>query len=344
VRRQALALSLSLAAACERDQLPAPPPTPRDAGKQDAAVVDGACDVSDDRIEIGERFALQFHGKSFAMVSGSVQHVEIHVTDRGSMATSTNGVATLTGDIVREDIRVRPRHEQLEDGWLAIRGAPLPAKTSDPVSLVVELSSLVAVDHMPTVRVACRDLTLAAAQDPRLKSATSMILRRGTTSPLAREPAGMAFARVVAQTLDPDLGLDFEDSVLVLSERSGWAQIAITSSQADVFGWIAKTALAPAARGMIGLMGDSMKSGRWVTKRCSDSLPIYVRDADITQRVGATVPGAMLDMLDTSGTMNVDLGAEPSQLAQAISGNSDDTLRPFVQRDDAHHCKPASAH
>jgi hypothetical protein len=329
-------LGLLLAGACERQRTPDPKPPPR----RDAAVP-VTCELADDGVELGQYLDLKFHGKTFAHVFGRVQHVEMHVTEHGATATAISEIATLTGELAHDAVQVRPRKDELVDGWLAIRGAALGGKTMDPVELVFRPDSIVVLAHPPTLRVACKDLTLAAAPE-RKEHGKEAFLVRGKTSPIAHAPHGEVFAQLV--TPPASRRSDFPDpapTVEVLAARDGWTQVVITGGDADVYGWIPSDALdGPVSwANLTGAFGSM--EGKPKLQSCPMAMPIYVRDGETVARVGTTIAGAKLRVTATTAdSLVIDLGVEPDLGTALAGGEEAPHLEPFVHRTDAAGCTP----
>jgi hypothetical protein len=325
------ALLLLLVAACEREPTPEPKPPPRD------AAVPESCELADDRIALGKSLELRFHGKAFASVGGRVQHVEVHLGEH-STATTTSELATLWGDVEPKTIELRPRKDTLVDGWLAIHAATL-ANTRDPAELVIHPSSLVVLDHPPSVHFRCKELTLAETPET-LVAGEDSPLRPGKTSPIAHEPKRPAFAKLVTHS-EPSSGIpELPDAVRVQAERDGWVQVVIESSDADVHGWVPSDALAPdKAQGLLGgLLGGGLEPHEPKLQSCPNAMPIFVRDGGTTDRVGTTIPGAKLPVVATTAdALVLDLGAEPD--SRFTLAKPQPYLQPFVHRADAAGCK-----
>jgi hypothetical protein len=329
--RVSRALILLLAAACERDRTPEPKPPPRD------AAVPASCELADDRIELGRHLELRFHGTAFASVGGRVQHVEVHFSEHGATARSTNDQATLWGDVEPGTIEVHPRKVELVGGWLAIHAATL-ASTRDPAELVIHPSSLVVFDYPASFHVRCKELTLAEAPVTQ-RPGKDGVLRRGKTSPIAHEPKGPAFAKLV--TPPGRRNADIQEipyTVRVQAERDGWVQVIIESSDADVHGWVPSDAIGPDELTMAGLSGLDAPSSKPKLQSCPNAMPIYVRDRDTIDRVGTTTPGAKLPVVSTTADeLVLDLGAEPDPMFTLVK--PEPHLQPFVRRADAAGCK-----
>jgi hypothetical protein len=216
------------------------------------------------------------------------------------------------------------------------------------VDLVVQTSSLVVLARVPTARFACRDLTLASAPTDKPEG-EQVRLTPGKTSPIAHEPGGVAFGKLVTPPPAPhgSRSLDLGRTAQLVSTRDSWVLVVLHGVDADVRGWIPTDAIdrSPPPDYVVSSLSRfiGVHDANPQLQTCRNAIPIYVKDGNTVARVGTTIAGAKLPVLETNpDALVLDLGGDTGFPGLGIVA-TEPRLRPFVHRADATSCTPDRA-
>lgn len=343
---------------------PAPPATIVEAPAAAVAEVSiepaqgATCIVHDTKGSFWGLVTVFFHGKPFASFE-RFGEAELRASASAMTLTVATDDVIVTGEAKRETLDVRPRKNELVEGWLAVRRATPKAIAGDAMSLQVSLPSIVKAAE-PSITVPCSELSFAIAKDAD-PSGKVVHLKEGLQAPLRAAPGGPVVARIetpakpkpkpkqraatpgaAAELAGLDLLLASEQYHRLMAEelaRQGKAvQLRIDGGASFVEGWVDATALGPAktdglAMSLLAKLGPTKPAGPAL--RCPHEVAIYLRDGEGATKVGAfRARGAIRQVgpvnPNAKDEVPVHVGMQRSLIVAPVDGR-DDGLQPFVR-------------
>ena len=310
----------------------APPPS---------AFAGAACVVTDGSGRLIRRLRLSLHGHPFAWLR-NVEAVELRLVDDAGAVHVTTRDVELTGDVLSDDLAVRPRNTRPHDGWLQIKRLTPQAVHGPDLVATPKVSSLVQSADPLTLTFACLALTLLVQHaDDRTVRHDNVPLRVGASSALRATPDGPEVARVhVPSTPGPHgiAQIGEGNDVSLLERGANRVRLSFDGPDAVALGWVDASVVVSS-----GLAGSGSVNGRIALppkKRtqvvCPRAVPIFVREGDETRSVGFLRTSRPLTIVEdaTDGEtteLGVDLGVDPALGILGIPGGPAGVV-PFIER------------
>ena len=283
---------------------------------------------------------------------GTTADLRFDVDGGGFQTTVHEAAFELDGQLAPARLQVFPRHEILLDGWVRVDGFTPTGVKGGSVQLahLTPIKMIQPAKSLSEAAVDCGELELGPTRQESGDALAQLVPEKPIS--LRLEPGGAVVATVTTPkpgVFHPlkkggafgSLGTETQPVIAnVLERRGSSVRVSIPAGDAlDAVGWVDASLLVMKRndRAQLGGLGILGTQDAFTPERCSQALPIFVREKDRLVQVGTTHAGQVVRLAKGDVEREIDLG-RPNLFSFAFGGQADTVLTPFVRAADAQVC------